>query len=303
MKKIDWIAVDWGTSHLRIWGMNDAMNDSCVTIAEKFSTQGMKNLEPNQFETILLEHIGEWLDGCDSDSAMPVIACGMAGARQGWVEAPYDKVPCLPAQNTITISSNDARIKMHVIAGLCQDNPPDVMRGEETMILGYISQQQEKKHLLCLPGTHSKWAVIDNGEVSSFQTSMSGELFALLSTQSVLRHNLGQWDDDCFIKSISATLANPEKTNIRLFNIRALNLLYNDNHGIAYLSGAIIGLELAGMKPLWQENAVTIIGDNTLAGYYKMALESQNVSVQMIDGSMLVRAGLHQIYRKLYQNA
>ncbi len=294
MKKIDWIAVDWGTSHLRIWGMND----SCVTIAEKFSTQGMRNLEPNQFENILLEHISEWLD--DRDCVMPVIACGMVGARNGWVEAPYDKVPCLPAQKTITIPSNDARIKVHVIAGLCQDIPPDVMRGEETMILGFISQNQQKKHLLCLPGTHSKWAMVVDGEVASFQTSMSGELFALLTTQSVLRHNLGEWDDDCFIKSISATLANPEKTNIRLFNIRALNLLYDDNHGIAYLSGAIIGLELAGMKQLWQENAVTIIGDNKLATCYKMALESQNVTVNIIDGSMLVLEGLHQIYRKLY---
>ncbi len=296
MNKIDWIAVDWGTSHLRIWGMNDAGE----TIAEKFSTQGMKNLEPKQFETVLLEHIGEWLDARDTDSAMPIIACGMVGAKQGWLEAPYDKVPCSPAQKTITIPTNDSRIQVHVIAGLCQDNPPDVMRGEETMISGYISQNPQANHLLCLPGTHSKWAMIEGDKVASFQTSMSGELFELLTKQSVLRHSLGEWDDDCFIKSINATLANPEKTNIRLFNIRAVNLLYGDHHGIAYLSGAIIGLELAGMRSLWQENSVKIIGDSKLAKCYKMALESQNATATMIDGSMLVRAGLHQIYRRLY---
>ncbi len=294
MTKIDWIAVDWGTSNLRIWAM---ANHSDV-VDEIYSPQGMAGLAPNEFETVLLSHIGKWL----GDTKIPIIACGMVGAKQGWVEAPYDKIPCLPAGKTIIAPTHDARFEMRIISGICQMNPPDVMRGEETQIADFLADNPHYSGVLCLPGTHSKWVELTLGKITSLQTAMTGELFALLSKQSILRDSLGEQDDDCFIGAVQAIVTNPEKTIIRLFNIRAVNLLYDDKNGVSHLAGGLIGSELAGMKTLWQSaSGVTLIGANELTRLYQKALNAYNVNTTIIDGNALVLKGLQQTYEKYYR--
>ena len=170
----DWIAVDWGTSRLRAW----AMAAGCAVLADAASERGMGGLASADFEPALLALVGGWL----GQAAVPVVACGMVGARQGWVEAPYRTVPCAPlGEATVTAPARDPRLRVRVVPGLAQARPPDVMRGEETQIAGWLAARPGFDGVLCLPGSHSKWVRVSAGEVVSFQTFMTGELFAALA--------------------------------------------------------------------------------------------------------------------------
>ncbi|MCX8509692.1 MAG: 2-dehydro-3-deoxygalactonokinase, partial [Rhodobacteraceae bacterium] len=195
----DWIAVDWGTSQLRAWAMGPE-----GPLAEATSDAGMGRLTPDGFEPALLQLIAPWL-GRDPVS---VIACGMVGARQGWVEAAYRATPCpplAPGQLTPALTL-DPRLQVKVVPGLKQGKPADVMRGEETQIAGALTLMPGFDGIFCLPGTHAKWVHVSAGEVVSFQTYMTGELFALLATQSVLRHGIAHegWDDQAFAEGLSS---------------------------------------------------------------------------------------------------
>ena len=198
----DWVAVDWGTSTLRAWAMRGA-----EMVAEARSDSGMNSLDKSQFEAALLKLVDPWLGG----RPMPVVACGMAGARQGWTEVPYRTVPCMPLGGGVAVPTSDTRLSVTILPGLKQDNPADVMRGEETQVAGYLSGRPGFDGVLCLPGTHSKWVEISAGEVVSFRTFMTGELFDLVSRHSVLRHSTGAgWDAAVFAEALGDTLSRPE---------------------------------------------------------------------------------------------
>ena len=185
MTKIaDWIAVDWGTSNLRAWLMGKDGVIGMVT-----SDKGMGALERDGFEPELLRLVGDYLP---ESGTVPVIACGMVGARQGWHEAPYVTTPCTApgVGQAVTPEVRDPRLKVRILPGVSQASPADVMRGEETQIAGFLAANPEFDGVLCLPGTHTKWVHISAREIVSFRTFMTGEIFALLSGQSVLRHSV-----------------------------------------------------------------------------------------------------------------
>ena len=133
--------------------------------------------------------------------------------RQGWIEAPYATVPCaaLTPGRLVRPQLVDARLSVHVVPGLKQETPADVMRGEETQIAGFLAQEPQFDGVLCLPGTHTKWVRVSAGEVVSFQTFMTGEMFALLSGQSVLRHGTAGdgWDAAAFAAGLDQALSRP----------------------------------------------------------------------------------------------
>jgi 2-dehydro-3-deoxygalactonokinase len=283
----DWIAVDWGTSHLRAWAMaGDAV------LAEAASDDGMGRLTRAQFEPALLRLIDPWLGAV----RMPVVACGMVGSRQGWVEAPYATVPCRPLPEAlVAVPVTDPRIDVRVVPGLRQMEPADVMRGEETQIAGFLAATPGFDGVICLPGTHSKWVHISAGEVVSFRSFMTGEMFDLLSTASVLRHTVGEgWDAGAFEQAVSDALSRPEAVAARLFSIRAEALLRGLDAGSARarLSGALIGLELAGARPYWLGQNVALIGAPKLSAIYASALAAQGVPAEVADGAAMTRAGL-----------
>lgn len=146
---LSWIAADWGTSNLRVWAM--ASDGSAIARAE--SDDGMSRLDRTEFEPALVRLIGGWLT---TGRVTTVVACGMVGSRQGWVEASYRTVPCAPmaAGRMVSPTVADARISVHVVPGLRQDDPADVMRGEETQMAGFLSREPGFDGVLCLPGTH-----------------------------------------------------------------------------------------------------------------------------------------------------
>lgn len=287
---LDWIAADWGTTHVRVWALDAAGR----VLARAAGDRGMGRLTGADYEPALLDMVGGWLDA----RPVPVLVCGMAGSRQGWAEAPYAAVPCAPlaAGRTVRPSVADGRLQVHILPGLQQDSPADVMRGEETQIAGFLADHPGFDGVLCLPGTHSKWVRVSAGEVVSFQTAMTGELFALLSGQSVLRHGMagGGWDEAAFAEGLDQAISRPERLAARLFAIRAEGLL----HGLtaerarARLSGLLIGAELAGARPYWLGQEVAIIGAAGIGGVYRRALAGQGAEAALVEGEAMVLAGL-----------
>ncbi len=287
MTGADWIAVDWGTSHLRAWAMQGTQ-----AVAHAQSGDGMGTLARDGFEPALLALIGPWLA---ADRTTTVVACGMVGSRQGWVEAPYRTVPCAPlAGQLVTAPTRDLRLSVHVAPGLRQAKPADVMRGEETQIAGFLALNPNWDGVICLPGTHSKWVHISAGEVVSFQTFLTGEMFALLSQHSVLRHSVAGWDDAGFAEGLAQGVDRPERLLARLFSLRAEGLLHGLDPAIARarLSGLLIGAELAAAKPYWLGQRVALVGDAGLSASYATALRSLSVPVQVTDATAVTLAGL-----------
>jgi 2-dehydro-3-deoxygalactonokinase len=291
MMTVDWIAADWGTTNLRVW----AIGKDGAILAQAGSNKGMGSLKRDEFEGALLEVVGPWLtDG----KRLPVIACGMVGARQGWLEAPYAKVPCPPlhADNMVSVPVKDPRISVSIIPGLCQMQPADVMRGEETQIAGYLFDKPDFDGVLCLPGTHTKWAQISAGEVVSFRTFMSGELFSLISTQSVLRHSIPAdgWQEDAFVAAVDDAISKPEAVASRLFSLRAESLLTDADPAAARarLSGLLIGMELAASRPYWLGQNIAIIGARALSDLYAKALSAQGCRPVITDNDTLTLSGL-----------
>jgi 2-dehydro-3-deoxygalactonokinase len=284
----DWIAIDWGTSNLRVWAMSAADEP----LAEAQSDRGMGKLTPDAFEPALLDLIRPWLHG-----PMTAIACGMVGARQGWTEAPYARTPCTPSPAGLTRApATTPGLAVDIIPGVSQDHPADVMRGEETQIAGFLHLNPGWDGILCLPGTHTKWVHLSAGEIVSFQTVMTGELFATLSTQTVLRHSVGAdgWDDAAFAESLADTLSRPERLAGRLFSLRANSLLHGQTPqtGRARLSGLLIGAELAATRPYWLGQQVAIVGAGTVARLYQTALAAQGAQAILADTTAVTLAGL-----------
>ena len=223
MKEVDWIAADWGTSNLRVWGLNVEGQ----VVAEKSSDQGMAKLDRSGFEPALLALTNDWLP---QNRQTPVVCCGMVGARQGWIEVPYRQVPCKPVHfDTVgRPETRDPRLRVFILSGIKQTEPtPDVMRGEETQIAGIISEDPQFAGVLCLPGTHTKWVRVHAGNIVRFRTFMTGELFNLLSAHSVLRHSLDGTGLDGieFAANVEAMAAEAAQLAARLFSIRAQSLV------------------------------------------------------------------------------
>jgi len=289
----DWIAVDWGTSRLRAWAMGPE-----GPLAQAASDKGMNGLAPEAFEPALLELVAPWLA---PDRRMPVLACGMVGAKQGWIEAPYQSVPCPPADpgGAVTAPTRDPRLEVRILPGLCQNGPADVMRGEETQIAGLLAQNPGFAGQVCLPGTHTKWVTVSDGRVTGFRTVMTGELFALLSTQSVLRHSLGGagWDAEAFHAALDEARAQPADLTAALFSVRAEALLagLSPAQARARLSGLLIGAELAGAAaatPGTPGHALAIIGATEGAAPYLDALRHCGHDPLVLDTETATLAGL-----------
>lgn len=290
----DWIAADWGTSRLRVWAMR---NDEPVAAAS--SDKGMGTLDRQGFEPALLELISPWL----GQQTMTIVICGMAGSRQGWTEAPYAEVPsATTGLRTATPQASDKRLSVHILPGLKQMSPPDVMRGEETQIAGFLRAQLGFDGVLCLPGTHTKWVRVSAEEVVGFRTFMTGELFGLITKSSILRHTVGEgWDEEAFEAALADAISKPEDLAARLFAIRAGSLLGSGTpkEARARVSGLLIGAELAATRPYWLGQNVAVIGAEDLSAAYVQALALQGLQPERHDADAMTLAGLAAAHRAL----
>ncbi|UWQ14264.1 2-dehydro-3-deoxygalactonokinase [Aliiroseovarius sp. M344] len=293
--KPDWIAVDWGTTHLRVWLMSAAGK----VLERRESDKGMGGLARDAFEPTLHALLQDKL----TDTPLPVLVCGMAGSRQGWAEAPYVAVPCAPPGVADATHLSVPAMEVFILPGVKQSSPADVMRGEETQIAGFLSGEPDYDGVLCLPGTHNKWVHISAGEIVSFRTFMTGELFDLISTRSVLRHsvNTDGWDQSAFDAALADTMSRPADLAAKLFSLRAEGLLENLSAEAARtrLSALLIGAELAAAKPYWLGQQVVILGEDTVARAYETALAAQGAAVRVVEAENATLAGLVAAYNSL----
>lgn len=295
--RIAWLAADWGTSNLRLWAM-DAGNR---VVDQTSSADGMAFTEPAHFERQLLALSGRWLT---ADRTMPVYACGMVGARQGWIEAPYASVPCEPVapERLVTAPSADARIVVNIVGGVQQVDPPDVMRGEETQIAGFLHGSPGFEGLIVLPGTHSKWVRVSGGNITGFQSWMTGELFALLSQRSVLRHSVqaDAIDPQAFERHVASALT-MRQPFAALFSVRAGDLLQRvpASENRALLSALLIAAEIRHVGSALNESEVVLIGAEQVVAPYQVALQLAGVQATVTQAEQMTRLGLTSLREQL----
>jgi len=292
---IVWIAVDWGTTNLRAW-LQDGTGQPPI---HRQSDKGMGKLARQDFEPALLEQIADLLP---ADRKTPVIVCGMAGSRQGWAEAPYKTAPCTPPslEDATHVETADTRIDVRILPGIKQMTPPDVMRGEETQIAGFLAENPGYSGTLCLPGTHTKWVALENGRVERFQTFMTGESYALYSGQSVLRHGLSAdtLDAVAYEEAVTRLLEKPTRFAAELFGVRAGGLIADltPEQASGRLSGILIGAELAAVRDVFDLSDVVLLGSDGIARSYQTALKCMGHDARLLDAGTITLEGLALAY-------
>ncbi|MCO5731130.1 2-dehydro-3-deoxygalactonokinase [Rhizobium sp. SSA_523] len=304
MDQAAYVAVDWGTSSFRLW----LMSADHQVLAERRSGEGMTVASARGFPEVLESH----LTALSAPADLPVIICGMAGARQGWVEAGYVDVPAPLAAVTggaVTVSHprRDIRILPGIAARLKET--PDVMRGEETQLLGAAraaSTADAGDHLVCMPGTHSKWVRVEDGTVTAFSTFMTGEIFDILSKHSILSHAVAEaggvdGNHPAFLSAVGQALAQPAMLTNLLFTVRSGQLLHglDATSAAARLSGLLIGAEIAGGLSLSRakigsdgQGTVQLVASGRLQTLYEAALSACGMRFETIDADVAVRRGL-----------
>jgi 2-dehydro-3-deoxygalactonokinase len=313
-EQLAWIAVDWGSSNLRAWGLDQ--HDR--VIAQASSDKGMLTLKADGYEAELLRLVGDWLPATGHTKVM---VCGMAGARQGWQEAAYLPVPTRLdqlSQGAVTPTLTSEQLRVYLLPGLSQTRSSathfDVMRGEETQLAGLVADAPAVSGLACLPGTHAKWATLEAGAVTQFTTFLTGELYQLLARQSVLQHSIGRDDvndaacRDTFVSAVKECVDAPAIFSSRLFGLRAQDLLDGQLASgekrrsllAARLSGLTIGLELAGACSEQPNQApITLIGNQALCQRYTLALNAIGYQTHHVDGDTAVLSGLRLAHQAL----
>ena len=284
-----WIAVDWGTSTFRAYLVqNNKVSDTIET------KDGMKFVKSHLFEQTLLSLIDRWLD---DDEITEILASGMVGSKQGWEEAPYQQIPCnLKKLNHITPTLKDNRISLKIFSGISQTHQPDIMRGEETQISGFLNETPNFNGSICLPGTHSKWVEIRNNNIIKFKTFMTGELFEIISKNSVLIHSVEaeKIDKMELLKSVDKILQKPELFSNALFQLRADDLINSKGPTIykSRLSGYLLAIELLGSVEFWKNKDIVLIGKPDLTEMYQFVLNKKVKSIKKFLSSDMVLKGL-----------
>ncbi|MEZ5706331.1 MAG: 2-dehydro-3-deoxygalactonokinase [Burkholderiaceae bacterium] len=312
------IGLDWGTSSLRAY----AVDSGGRVLASRRSEHGIMHLPeapagsgPNastqnaaRFESALQTLCGDWLQ---AHPQAALLACGMVGSAQGWREAAYHPTPCAIDQlaQALTPVVRPGGHILHIVPGLIrQGEIPNVMRGEETQIAGVLQGLEAtggdvSSLLIGLPGTHSKWAWVDGGRVTRFETFMTGEVFAVLRHHTILGRTMGDGppsDASAFERAIR--LARPRAGAMGLladiFSTRTLALTgqLRAEDQPEHLSGLLIGHEVAALLPHLStpKNRLVLCGETDLCQRYATALALHDHPVSAIQ-SGVVAAGLWRI--------
>ena len=302
MKQAAYVAVDWGTSSFRLWLIDRAGG----VLGERRSHEGMMAAGKPGFAAVLQSH----LEAVGAKAGLPVIVCGMAGARQGWVEAGYVDTPAPLASilaHAVPVPGQDRDIR--ILPGIAQRDPgaPDVMRGEETQLLGALGMDATGESIVCMPGTHSKWVRVNGRTVERFATFMTGELFDAVSQHTILSHAVAgageAIDIEAFKSAATAAFETPAFAANRLFQVRSGQLLYGGTPSAARekISGTLIGLELAaGLAGEVPTSGITLIASGRLQMLYQSALETVSVPVRSIGAEDAVRRGLSMAAQSIW---
>ena len=300
------IAGDWGTSHLRL-----SLCDRAGAAVETRNGKGVSTLNRKLADEFAIL-TADWTERFGK---LPTVLCGMAGSTLGWREVPYRQCPVRPlsiADDALLFE--EAGQRFAIAPGLsCRNRlmSPDVMRGEETQILGAMRLEPQLAHglhIICLPGTHTKWVILSEGVVESFLTGLTGELFDILRAHSVLARGASDpTASKAFVTALEQTMLHPDAELIHLlFETRARQLSGElaARDAASYLSGLIIGQDVTGALRLFKHNLpdarIALIGTPQLCELYTAAFVKRGLTTRTIDGAAASLCGLKALYDVLF---
>ena len=305
------MAVDWGTSHLRAF-LCKVNSDNTLTLTGNANSFGVSKVI-NSFEQTLFDCLAPWVV---QYGKMPIFMMGQIGSCIGWKETPYLPCPIQPndiVSNCVTFNclGHDITITPGLSCRLSNDNY-DVMRGEELQVLGWLQHSTQHfigTHLICLPGTHTKWVLINSGKIELFKTAMTGELFDLLSNQSILiqkAHSV--FDQRSFNKGADFTLKSERGSFTHgLFSVRSKQLFgeLTNSQATSYLSGLLIGSDVrAAMNAeewqLSQLGQVSIIGETHLNQKFSQVLKMHGIKTNIYKVNDMTMRGFNSISKLLH---
>ena len=284
----NYIAVDWGTTNRRAW-LVDGKND----VAGEFDDQlGLMSVPEGGFEAAAADirhQLGDY----------PMLLAGMVGSDKGWHQAGY--VPCPADAQSIAASVLWIEpMRTGIVPGVCQiEGHADVMRGEEVQVLGaQIIAKLSPDAVICHPGTHSKWIQLRHGQISQFQTAMTGEIFSLLKTKSILADQMsGEVSNNASFQAGLKDAQDGVPLLGALFAVRARYLLQSlPLADAAYASGLLIGNDVkAGLAQAKPDSCITLIGRPDVCHLYASAIAAAGFKSIHVDGSEAFRAGIRSI--------
>ena len=302
MSKAAFIAGDWGTSRLRLY-----LCDTGGHVLARGEGEGASVPDcAGRFAAV----VASW---DKAHGLLPAVLGGMVGSTIGWREVPYLKCPARPgaiAGASLRFEAQGRAIA--ILPGLkcvSKTGAPDVMRGEETQILGALRLQPELakgRHIFCMPGTHAKWVVVEDGAVIQFQTALSGELFELLRRHSVLARDGGEVDGQSPAFALGLDFAR------RNADVDLLHLMFSTRSRVvtgemakdsaaSYLSGLVLGKDVGAARALLDiTGPVQLICTPSLAALYAGALSAYDLNSAVIDGDQAALAGLVHAHAEIF---
>ena len=276
------LACDWGTTNLRAW----LVSGEGEVLDEREFALGVSKLAPGEAERRFASEVRPALNA----EGLPAILCGMIGSNLGW--RPVDYLPCPASLDDLCAALATVAEGVRIAPGLrCEGIAgPDVMRGEETQVFGWLHQDAARlkgRHVICHPGTHAKWILVEDGRVVRFITAMTGELFAVLGKHSVLKSDAPADDEAAFDAGLKAA-GDGSALAARLFSTRSRVVAGGEAAETtpSYLSGVLIGSEVASVPQLLGSEAkdVVLLGDPTLCRWYARALTARGIRTTTHDG-------------------
>jgi 2-dehydro-3-deoxygalactonokinase len=284
------LSCDWGTTSFRLRLVQSpttvlatVRSDMGIAAINKLWLQSQ--LPPTErlkfYQKFLLEQIAALKHPLSNNASnLPLVISGMASSTIGMLELPYKVLPVATNGSNLLVHKIPQNIDFPLLtflaSGICSEN--EVMRGEEVQLIGAIKEQENDRHLYILPGTHSKHIWVENEQIVDFQTFMTGEIFQLLKTQSILANSIEDISEPLSGKvatAFSKGVANAANSNLLnvLFSVRT-NQLFDKNSKVEnsyYLSGLLIGTELTHLNHALH-SPITLVVDSILEPFYTSAL-------------------------------
>jgi 2-dehydro-3-deoxygalactonokinase len=278
------VGINWGSSSFRAYliGADGTALDEFVAPA------GVVALDRDGMSSMMRELAVRW------PRRGPVYASGMIGSNVGWIEVPYAQAPAGCADLVAAaVPTRIGEVALRIVPGIaCRrsfDGEPDILRGEEIELLGFLSLRGSDGWV-ALPGTHTKWARVEDGRIVDFFTSMSGEMFDRLTTKGLLASIVaGEAADGAqFLRGVGAGFARRLSLGTLLFGARAqvVHGTLAKSDAASYLRGVLIGSEIAdalSVYPTLGASVVPLIGNSALCRLYASALRSVGVPSEPID--------------------
>lgn len=303
------ISIDWGTSSFR---MRLVSISNATVLAEISSNQGVSVLN-NQwakgdedrsrldfFKQFLVQQLLSW-KGFDIKGS-PILISGMASSSIGLYEVDYRALP-FSIQNDVPHfhhfeASDELSLAVYLLGGIKSDN--NVMRGEETLLIGLTNTELGFAEHIVMPGTHCKHVILENLDITDFTTAMTGELFELLSSKSILKGSLtaSEFDQPSFLAGVNAAASGALLSNVFLARINHLFQRLTPLQNYHWLSGLLIGHELEAFSKI---SKVTLIAGSGLRLAYELALKQINpgIQIQLLEESRKLIEGQINILNRI----